>query len=322
MRQDYLPPEFDLISSKVSYVQKKSNNEYSASCPACGGDVHKNGDPPDRFVMFRVSKYGFSLGFCRRCGYRWTPKGKDVSKEQIEEWRREQIEVEKARLESAKRSLELLQNDKIWQRFYEQNNSWSKDIYKSWGIAESWIDYLQLGLMPDYLVKHGEEQYHSPAATIPIWSVGGIVQNIKLRILNPHCGGDRYRNFYALGQSFLFVPMYDLPLQGAGVIVEGEKKAVVLEQTLDNPKFRIVGIQSKTPSPAIFEQMKDLDPIYVFLDPDAKEKESGKESAVEYVTRLVGKDRAMIVDCPVKVDDGIVNDGLNPMSFIRMARKA
>lgn len=322
MRQDILPPEFSPIAHLVNYVHRKSNNEFCGSCPACGGEVHKSGDNPDRFVMFRVSKYGFSLGFCRRCGYRWTPKGKELSKEQIEQWRKEQIVVEQARKEAAERALELLQNDKIWQQFYSQNNDWSKQIFHEWGISDSWIDYLQLGLMPDYLVKHGDEQYHSPAATIPIWKVGGIVQNIKLRVLNPKCGGDRYRNFYAMGESFLFVPMYDLPLSGAGVVVEGEKKAIVLEQTLDNPNLRVVGIQSKTPSPAIFENMKNLDPVYVFLDPDAKEKENkSKESAVEYVTRLVGKERARIVDCPVKVDDGILQ-GLDPKSYLRMAKKA
>ncbi len=323
MRYDNLPAEFEPIANTVNYVHRKSANEFSGSCPQCGGEVHKSGEYPDRFVMFRVSKYGFSLGFCRKCGYRWTPKGKNPSKEQIEQWRIEQIEVEKARIESARRSIELLQNDKVWQKFYSQNNEWSKQMFREWGIADSWIEYLQLGLMPDYLVKHGDSQYHSPAATIPVWNVGGVVQNIKLRILNPKDGNDRYRNFYAMGSSFLFVPLYDLPLTGAGIIVEGEKKAIVLEQTLNNPNFRVVGIQSKTPSPEIFGQLKDLDPVYIFLDPDASERTSKeKESAVEYVTRLVGKERARIVNCPTKVDDGIVQHRLEPMKYINMARKA
>lgn len=323
LRNDFLPAEFEPIQHLVSYVHRKSANEYSGSCPQCGGDVHKNGEPPDRFVMFRVSRYGFSLGFCRKCGYRWTPKGKEPSKEQIEEWRRNQIEVEKSRIEAAQRALEFLQNDKIWEQFYSQNNSWSKSLFREWGISDTWVDYLRLGLMPDYVVKNGEETYHSPAATIPIWNVGGVVQNIKLRVLNPKNGADRYRNFYAMGSSFLFVPLYDLPISGAGIIVEGEKKAIVLEQTLNNPSLRVVGIQSKTPSPTIFAELKNLDPVYVWLDPDAKVREKdGKETAVEYVTRMVGKERARIVDCPIKVDDGIVKYGLEPRAYLRMARKA
>lgn len=323
LRTDTLPTEFDSIANLVSYVQRKSANEYSSSCPQCKGDVHKGGDLPDRFVMFRVSRLGFSLGFCRKCGYRWTPKnGKHPTKDQIDEWRRNQIEVEKARMDAARRSLEFLQNDKIWQQFYAQNNDWSRQAFRDRGIADSWIEYLQLGLMPDYLVKHGDLAYHSPAHTIPVWGVGGVVQNIKLRILNPQTGADRYRNFYAVGSSFLFVPAYDLPLRGAGVLVEGEFKAMVMEQKLDDVGLRVVGLQSKTPSAAIFENLKDLDPIYVWLDPDAKEREAkGKESAVEYVTRMVGKERVRVVDCPVKSDDGIVKFGLEPKSYLRMAKK-
>lgn len=325
MRQDQLPPEFDILTNKVDYIHRKSSNEWSSSCPACGGTVHGDGDYPDRFVMFRVSKYGFSLGFCRKCGYRWTPKNKELSKEQVEQWRREQIEVERARIEAAKRSIELLQNDKIWEQFYSQNNEWSKQMFRERGISDSWIDYLRLGLMPDYIVKHGEEQYHSPAATIPVWGEGGIVQNIKLRVLNPKCGADRYRNFYAMGQSFLFVPLYDMPLKGAGIVVEGEFKSIVLEQKLDNPGMRVVGIQSKTPDPSVLGQLKDLDPVYICLDPDAFIPEIGRdgkprETAVEYVTRNVGKERARIVEVPVKIDDGI-KLGLEPMRYIGMARK-
>jgi hypothetical protein len=115
-------------------------------------------------------------------------------------------------------------------------------------------------------------------------------------------------------------------LRGAGVIVEGEFKADVLEQTLNNPSLRVVGLQSKTPSPIIFEQMKNLDPVFVWLDPDAFNVEivDGKprETAVERITRMIGKERVRIVNCPVKVDDGIVKYGLEPNSYLRMARKA
>jgi hypothetical protein len=319
LRTDFLPAEFEPISHLVSYAERRSRNEFHSSCPQCGGS---EGNQPHRFVMFLISKYGFPMGFCRVCGYRWTAKnGKEPTREQIEEWRRNQIEVEKARIEYAQRALELLQNDKVWERFYLGNNEWSKGVFREWGISDSWIDYLRLGLMPDYLVKHGEEAYHSPAATIPVWNVGGVVQNIKIRVLNPKTSADRYRNFYAMGSSFLFVPLYDLPLCGAGVVVEGEKKAIVLEQTLNNPSLRVVGLGSKSASPTIFAELKNLDPVYVWLDPDAFQSEGGKESAVDRTVRLLGKERVRIVNCPIKVDDGIVKYDLNPRSYLRMAQK-
>lgn len=321
MRPDVLPPEFAPISHLVNYVHRKSHNEYCGSCPQCGGTTHKNGEAPDRFVMFVVGRYGFPLAFCRKCGYRWTDKANLPSKDDVEQWRLYQIDVEKSRIQAARRNLELLQNDKVWEQFYALNNEYSLQMFRGWGIEQFWIDYLRLGIIPDYTVKSGEEYYHSPATTIPIWGVGGVVQNIKLRVTNPRHDRDRYRNFYPMGQSFLFIPRYDEPLKGAGILVEGEKKAIVLEQTLDDSKMRVVGLQTKTPAPELFSQLKDLDPVYIFLDPDAKEKENkGKESAVEYVTRLVGKDRARIVDCPVKLDDGIIQ-GLDPKKYLRMARK-
>jgi len=69
-----------------------------------------------------------------------------------------------------------------------------------------------------------------------------------------------------------------------------------------------------------------LEPVYILLDPDASNPvydKDGKrrESAVERCVRLVGKERARIVDCPVKIDDGIL-EGLDPRKYLRMARKA
>lgn len=330
MAQDFLPPEFQPIEHLVSYVQKKSANEFSASCPQCGGSPHKNGDFPDRFVMWRVGRHGFPMGMCRKCGYKWWEKANKPTKEDVEYWRQQQIEVEKARIEAAKRSIEFLQNDRVWQKFYENNNEWSRNLLRERGIEDSWIDYLRLGLLSDYIVWHGGENYHSPAQTIPVWGVGGVVQNIKMRVLNPRSGADRYRNFYSIGNSFAFVPMYDLPLKGTGVVVEGEFKAIIMQQKLDqiDVDYRVVGLQSKTPDSSVVECMKDLDCIYLWLDPDAhvKENVAGKnpkfvESAVEYVTRILGKERVRVVYYQEKCDDGIVKYGLDPKRYFAQARK-
>jgi hypothetical protein len=277
--------------------------------------------------MWVKSNIGKPLGWCRKCDYKWTPdKGRSPSREEIEKWRAAQIEVEKEREEAAQRALELLRNEKVWEKFYQQNNQYSRMLFAERGIRESWVDYLQLGLIPDFTVscREGVEwaEYHSPAISIPVWNVGGVVQNVKIRVTNPRCSADRYRNWYKSGRSYLYVPMYDLPLTGTGIVVEGEFKAVVLEQTLDNPNMRVVGVQSKAPSPEVLHELKDLDPIYVWLDPDAHFKEAkGKESAVDYVSRILGKDRVRVVTCPVKVDDGIVRYGLDVKSYLKNARK-
>ena len=323
MPTDTLPPEFSPIAHLVSFVHRKTSNEFCSSCPQCHGEIHKNGEHPDRFVMFIVGRYGDPLGFCRKCGYRWTNRSRLPLREDVEAWRIYQIGVEQSRIEAAKRSIEILQNDRVWEQFHANNNAYSTEMFRGWGIEKFWIDYLKLGLIPDYTVKSGDEYYHSPGVTIPIWGAESKVQNVKIRVTNPRHDRDRYRNLYPMGQSFLFIPRHEEPLKGTAILVEGERKAIVLEQTLDNPKARVVGLQTKTPAPELFSQLKDFDRVFIWLDPDAHVKEEkGKESAVEYVTRLVGKDRSLIVDCPYKVDDGINENGLDPKKYLRMASKA
>lgn len=326
-----LPPEFSAIAHIVWDVQKKSDNEWSSTCPVCKDIGHNpRSGLSDRFVMFRVGRYGFPLGFCRSCGYRWTSKKEKVSQVDIDEWRKRQIEIEKKRKYAAERALEILQNDHIWERFAEQNNEYSMSVFRSWGLSDSWIKYLKLGLIPDYTLNKDIEwfvPYHTPAFTMPIWYCGGIVQNIKLRLANPREDRDRYRNFYAMGMSFLYVPLYDLPLQGSGVVVEGEKKAAVIEQHLDDINLRVVGLQSKTPDERLISQMKDLDPIYLMLDPDAKVIEKNRignphaESAEQRMVRLLGKERVRIVDLPDKPDD-MVNNGADIKRYLKMAMRA
>jgi hypothetical protein len=277
--------------------------------------------------MWVTSTYGKPLGWCRKNGHTWTPdKGRKPTAEEIELWRSEQIKIETARKEAAERALALLNSEKIWEQFHEKNNDYSMNILREWGFSDSWIDYLQFGLVPDYTVKTLKSdvwhEYHSPAISIPVWMAGNVVQNVKLRITNPTDKNDRFRNWYEAGRSYLYVPLHDLPLSGCGVVVcEGEKKAGIMEQTLDNLDLRCVGIQSKKPSPEVFEAIVDLEPIYLWLDPDASEKEKNGESAIEYCVRILGKERVRVIDCSVKSDDGI-KAGLNPMNYIRMARAA
>lgn len=284
----------------------------------CGGD--------DRFVLFRMGRHGFPFAFCRQDpdNHTWSPyKDKKPSQSEIDEFKRNQIEVEKARIEASKRTIEILQNDRLWEKFFADNIEYSMNEYRKRGLSDSWIKYLQLGFIADYTVKSNRhDDYHSPAFTIPVWGVGGVVQNIKLRMANPQYDYDRYRNFYHSGRSFLYVPLYDLPLTGAGVVVEGEFKSAVVEQHLDDVSYRVVGIQSKTPDSELLAELKDLDPIYLCLDPDAFIREDKqKETAVERMTRLLGRERVLIVDLPCKPDDGI-NEGMELKKFLRMAKRA
>lgn len=319
MRQTYLPPQFNEIASKVGNVVCVGENEYHGACPVCGGR--------DRFVMWVVSKGGFPMGWCRKCPYRWFPhKEKQPSPQELEQWRLEQIKIETERKEKAEQALKLLNSERIWERFHAQNNDYSRQLYRERGFADSWIDYLQFGLIPDYIVhtrKDGERfEYHSPALTIPLWEVGRVNQ-VKLRVIDPKYPNDRYRNYYEKVGTRLYVPLHDMPLKSCAVVVcEGEFKSALMEQTLDDLSLRCVGVPSKTPSPEIFDAIRDVDLVYLWLDPDAAERENGNpQSATDRMVEVLGRERVRVVQCPVKSDDGILQ-GMNPRNYIRMSRKA
>lgn len=321
MREDYLPAEFLPLNGRVHYVRRRGRNEWSSSCPECGGEPHKGGEFPDRFRMWPVSKHGKPMGWCRHCNYIWTPQNeRKPTREELEAWRLEQIRIETERKKAAERALELLNNQKLWERYYQQTTVESRAIVQGWGLSESWQEYLRIGYDPSYTVWHGETSYQSPSISIPVWSAENRVKNIKMRVLQNRDDGDRYRNVYKTGESYLYVPMHDVPLCGKGILFEGEKKAAVAEAHMQS-FFRCMAVQSKRPDPAIFDEMREMELIYLWPDPDAFQREKNGSRAIDYWVHHLGKERVRIVQCPVKVDDGIVKYGLDIEKYLRMAVK-
>lgn len=323
-RESVLPIQFQSLTGKVRFVVQRGKNEWSSTCPECGGDIHPDGKTwPDRFRMWPVSSHGLALGWCRSCSYVWTEKHeRQPSKEDIERWRKEQIRVETERKQAAERALELLNSEHIWERFAQASTQQSRQLLRSWGITDQWQDYLKLGLIPDYRIYKGDHSYNSPGITFPVWWAGNKVQNIKIRVIEPQDENDRYRNWYKTGEHYFFMPLHDIEFDGGGVIlVEGEKKAIVTEAY--NPTgYRVIGMQSIKPDPELFDLIANCEPIITIPDPDAfVEKKPGQESGIDYLVRNIGRDRMRIVKLPVKVDDGIIQHDLNLSKYIKMAVK-
>ena len=327
MRYDTLPVEFQSISHLVSQVVKRTATEWSGSCPQCGGSSHRNGEPSDRFRMWTVSKIGKPLGWCRKCSYTWFPdKGREPTAEEKEAWRLEQVRIESERKASAERALEILNSERIWERFHAENNALSYKLYEERGFTKEWIDYLQFGINPDYEVwtKANEEwvSYHSPALSIPIWTSGDVVNEVKLRVVSPRTQNDRYRAWYKTRKTSLYVPMHDVPIGNKVLVIEGEFKAAKVNAHIPTTDITVVGVQSKKPDTSVFDELSDCELIYLGLDPDAFDKVNNEdESAVEYCTRVLGRERVRIVQFPCKPDDGIVKYGLEPINYINTARK-
>lgn len=307
MRDSTLPNELQFLSDKVQYVQRVNSVEWSGSCPQCGGEPHKGGELPDRFRMFtNANGKNKVLGWCRRCSYVAFPDtSRALSQEEMDAWRKEQIEREEARKRSAETALANLRSEKIWLKYNEMLGELGKVTLKSWGIREDWANYWRLGLFPDYKVfskQNGE--YFSPAITIPMWQQGSPVPgNIKLRVLNPRSTADRYRNIYKTGRSVPFVAFNQLKSDTL-VLVEGEKKAMVVAQWSEQ-KYQVVGLPSVTPNEELLARYDRYGKVIVCLDPDAKVEDGNGHSPLKRLVKALGREVAW-VDLPDKVDDMII----------------
>jgi hypothetical protein len=253
------------------------------------------------------------LGWCRHCSYVWFPdNAKPISKEEFEAWRKEELIKQQERKRSAEKAIALLQTEKIWVQYHESLNEWTKGLLVEWGISPKFQEYWQLGLMADYTVHHKEESYHSPAITIPVWQMGGIVSNVKLRVLNPKDSSDRYRSLYRTGEGKPFFAWNKTKFDSC-LIVEGEKKAMVSAIHMKRD-MQVAGIPTKTPSRESLQQFTNYGKITICLDPDAEEE-------AMRLAQMIGVEKVSIIRLPGKVDDLIVQNKLNLNEALRYARK-
>jgi hypothetical protein len=148
MRESPLPPQWACLQGRVHYVQQHTPTEWSSTCPECGGDVHPSGEWPDRCRLFADEHPTL---FCRRCGLvaypdqygdkNYTPP----TPQELERFRRERIAAEEARKRSAERALALLQDQRLWERYYLQAGKTGREYWERRGIPGCWQDFWQLG---------------------------------------------------------------------------------------------------------------------------------------------------------------------------------
>lgn len=115
MRESPLPPQWACLTGKVHHVQQHSPTEYSASCPKCGGDVHHNGEWPDRCRLFADEHPRL---WCRHCGLLAYPDqyGDNAytppSAQELERFRMERIAAEQENLRSVDHAIALLKGQR------------------------------------------------------------------------------------------------------------------------------------------------------------------------------------------------------------------
>jgi hypothetical protein len=204
-----------------------------------------------------------------------------------------------------------LQTSRCWEKFNKQQTEFSRRWWEHAGIPEFFQDFWKLGFIPDWTCG----EHHTPAMTIPIFEVGWDCINVRMRLVNPPKTGDKYRPYKAGLPAPMFIANPDKPVANKTLVCEGEKKAAVAWITADDPTLQVVGLPGKNPSSRLIERLKDCDPVYLCLDPDANPKELAKE---------IGTDRTRIIRMTKKLDDTILDNGLGKSwmtSLLNQARK-
>jgi hypothetical protein len=312
-----LPADFQSLAGSIAYVRQVTSNEFHASCPNCKGTIHEDGSYPDRFVLWIASRRGTPFGLCRKCGYKWSPSKEDAkwSDEEREEFKRKISELEEAYFTQKAAELAVLSEKIYSQKLYEQyheealKSRFAMQYYESLGMDESWMKYFSKGFIPDYTVKGHLSTYHSPAYTFPVWTLGGNLENIKVRVASPRDSSDRYRNLYKAGCQSLYVPTRDEKIKNKVVVMEGEKKADCAFMCTNLPdEYQIVGVQSSMPEKRVLKMLEPAEVVYLAFDPDCYKKNEAGVVPVLRTAEQIGKKKCRLVVPPrdTKFDDAML----------------
>lgn len=302
MRDIRLPSDLARRWGHLPDLANRGRKEWSAACPQCGGADRARHDRSDRFRMFAADNGHGARGWCRQCHYFAFADDdqEQPSAEAIRIATAERLALTEKENKRIRDKIHRIADSNFWQAWHTDMAPEHRELWIQQGINEWAIETYQLGYCPDHKTMHNGQEWHSPTMTIPHFAPGWKWVNLQHRLLNPPEPGDKYRQMAGL-PSAMFLTEPDEAPSGPTIVVEGAKKAIVCYLNLA-PKYGVVAVPSKTPSQDILDQLKDADPIYLMLDPDAYITDGKTVPAINRILkRLHG--RARIVQLPVKPDD-------------------
>jgi len=312
-REVNLPPVLAKYASRVGYVQQVSEHEWSSSCPSCGGEQHAGGEWPDRCRWFLDGNPPKPRGWCRRCGsIFWPDESKTLAPDELKAWQQEQRKREEARKRSAERALANLRESALWERYHEslRESEQGRGYWRRRGVPQGMQDFWELG----WDAEHRFGSHVTATATIPLRAADWQVLNVKHRLVDPgDCGRYRYQLRGQAQPMFLCNP--DVPMTNHVIAIEGEIKAMATFAKLDDAKMVMVGLPGTHPSERIIETLAGADRVTLVMDPGAKR--DGLR-----IARKIGLAKVWLLETPVKIDDGIVDLGLEAIDIRRLLRGA
>lgn len=315
-----LPMELDRFSI-LSDLQYRGGNEWSSSCPQCGGG--RNGES-DRFRLFGQDGAHNARAWCRQCGFfewadKYTNLRPDPAKiQEARELREKLLQQENRRLSQ---KIEQLKTEAYWKGYHDAMKEQHRALWRQAGIPDEFQDYWELGFMPEYRGNG----FVSPALTIPYFEPERKPFNVQYRLTTPPKPSDKYRFTSGL-KAGLWLAEPESEPKGAVLLMEGVKKGAVSFIELvakANHKLTIVTVPSKSPSQKMIDSLKECDPVYVAFDPDAyKRPATGQISASERVAEMIGRDRTRMVRLPAKADDLFTQYRFTHKAFMNYVNQA
>lgn len=310
----HLPPELDRFSD-LPDLKYRGNNEWSAAHVGCPVGPGLHGGPSDRLRLFGAGNGTNARVWCRRCN--WFEWADQESPTPLMRLKATSLQRQYAHRESQRlsRRIKELQERAYWRGYHDAMQDSQRKQWRSEGISDDLQDYFQLGYTPDRTFSNGEQTFHSPALTIPIFDKGWEAINIQYRLLNPPEGAGKYR-FTAGLPAPLYLTDPDNGIGGKCLLVEGAKKAIVTYANVGHEFDSVVAVPSKMPPASMLDKLSACDMVYVALDPDAYDDESARRLGT-----LISPP-VRYVRLPVKPDDLFVRYGGEAKDFMSFVQQS
>lgn len=289
-------PAFFVESRFGTTMKKVGATEWAGACPWCGGK--------DRFHIWQRGNYWCrpGIGHCGRSGWldeldgvnALTPQERLELRVAALERKAEEHEQRLSRLEQMHQC-----NDHLTYHDNLTSNVTAVDYWMNEGMNPHTIHDYKLGFCFSCPTAPSHASY-----TIPVLYHGKLY-NIRHRLTHPPSSGGKYRPHMAGLPAMIFNADHldnDTP---ACLILEGEKKSIVVTQETGWTNIATMGAQSFKSVWAT--KLDKFTWVYVLFDPDAMERAA-------LVASYFDK-RGRLVELPVKADDFFVRYGGTAQDF-------
>ncbi len=313
MRDMPLPMELARPWGNNADIRYRGNNEWSSACPQCNPEGRGGHDPSDRFRMFSTG--GPHRAWCRGCDFKSTAKrasGEPTTREESQLARAAYLKWLKEENNTLRDKVRWLQKQDFWQRWHRDMGADARSLWHGRGVSDSLIDMHQLGYTMDRYEECGG------ALTLPYIHQDEI-QTLQLRLMIEPSTGDKYRFEQGTKAAWFYPYQHDV-IGDVVLVAEGGIKSMVLWQTIaqsDAFTYRgvditIIASPSKHIPHRLIDKLDDTKLVILMLDPDAyTRKGEDKLTAIERNAQVIGVDKCKHVRTVGKVDDMIMEHGLN-----------